>query len=451
MPELNLSQPIARPSDRRSLTEGILDGTLGVAETTWLEWKSQVDWDNPVDVAIKVARHVIGFANRDPVEAQGFAGGEAYLVFLADAANPSMSRIDPADIENKVSPYLGTDGPQWSSSYVDINGSVSLLITVAPPRAGDHIHSLRKQADKYRNGTVFVRRPGKTEVADSTDVRRLELRAQGGASQIAIEVGARPNALRRLNLDKDIEAFVQAEQDRLLGPLSLEEARVGGGQAGVLESLMGPGQREVFERLVSSSLGAYKERRRPSEFRAQCEMYFHDVAAVFKESAQHVAALRGLGEVELRVTNPSARNLIGVEVELFLPVGVLASRGRADEPDHLPKAPLAWGQDTLIKEITSPSWTIPGGMFSPATPAEVWYLGSGHGLVFDDVDVRPFQTRVLPPVHLFWTGQLGGGILELPWRATAKNTDNRAEGLLTFVIDEADVTLNDLLGGSRKP
>ena len=57
--ELDLSLPIGRPSDRRRLIEGILDGTLGLDETTWLEWKSQVDWDSPVDVAIKVARHLI--------------------------------------------------------------------------------------------------------------------------------------------------------------------------------------------------------------------------------------------------------------------------------------------------------------------------------------------------------------------------------------------------------
>jgi len=186
--ELDLSLPIGRPSDRRRLIEGILDGTLGVDETTWLEWKSQVDWDSPVDVAIKVARHLIAFANRDPAQAQAFVGGEAYLVLLPDPAQPSRTRIDPADIENKVAPYLGTDGPQWSASHIDHNESVALVLTVAPPRAGDHIHTLRKQAATYPNGAVFVRRPGKTEQADSVDIRRLELRAQATASQIAIEV-----------------------------------------------------------------------------------------------------------------------------------------------------------------------------------------------------------------------------------------------------------------------
>src|SRR6266851_334180 len=153
--ELDLSRPIRPPTDQRSLVEGILDGSLGVDETTWLEWKSQVDWDSSVDVAIKVARHVIGFANRDPVDAQAFVGGEAYLVLLPDPAQPSRTRIDPADIENKVSPYLGTDGPQWYASHVDVNGNASLVLTVAPPRAGDHIHTFRKRADKYPDGAVF--------------------------------------------------------------------------------------------------------------------------------------------------------------------------------------------------------------------------------------------------------------------------------------------------------
>jgi len=444
--EFDLSRPIRRPSDQRRLIEGILDGSLGVDETTWLEWKSQVDWDSSVDVAIKVARHVIGFANRDPVDAQGFVGGEAYLVLLPDSAPPSRTRIDPADIENKVSPYLGTDGPQWSASHVEVNGNASLVLTVAPPRAGDHIHTLRKRADKYPDGAVFVRRPGKTEQANSTDMRRLELRAQAATSQIAIEVEAWPSTLRRLSLEQDIGAYLQAERDRLLGPLALEEARVGGGQSGVLESLMGQGQRDVLEKLVSSSLAAYRERRKPSEFRTQCETYLRDMEALLNDSAHHMAARRGLGGVEVHLTNPGARNLLGVEVELLLPAEVLASRGRADGPDDMPDRPMPWGQDTFMTEIARPIWKVPGSLLSPGMSPRVWHLKSANGVRFHDVDLRPYQSRALPSVHLFWIGPSADGTVELQWRATAQNADDRAEGMLTFLIDDSVLTLSDLLG-----
>ncbi len=448
MPELDLSRPIARPSERRLLVERILSGTLGVDETSWLERKSQVDWSSDGEVATNVARHILGLANRDPDEAQTFVGGEAYLVIGPGADDVSSSRIDPADVESKLSPYLGADGPEWSLSHIEEDGRTSLLITVAPPRAGDHIHALGKEATKYfdgrevgkyLNGTVFVRRTGKTEQANAADIRRLQLRAQAATSQIAVEVAARPNTIQRLSLEKEIAAFVEAERDRLLGPLGLEEARVSGGQAGVLESLMGPGNREALESLMGP---AYKERRKPSEFRAQCEAYFRDTAALFNGSAHHIAARRGLGAVEVYVTNPRARNLLGVEVELFLPAEILASRGRADQPDDRPDVPVPWGQDTFIKEMASPSlWRVP----SAGTLARVWHLKSAHGVVFEDVDLRPFQTHALPSVHLFWVGPNADGTVELQWRATAKNTDNRAEGVLTFQLAESELTLAELL------
>jgi hypothetical protein len=98
-----------------------------------------------------------------------------------------------------------------------------------------------------------------------------------------------------------------------------------------------------------------------------------------------MAALRGLGAVELDLTNPTARNLLGFEVEVFLPEGVVASRGKADEPPHLPKAPLPWGRDTIIASIASvPMWTVPGllpgwsapGMrhFGRCTVGKTWSL-----------------------------------------------------------------------------
>ncbi len=441
--QLDLSRPIGRPSDQRRLIEGILSGTLGVDETTWLEWKSQVDWNDAVDVAIKVARHVIGFANRDPVESQAFVGGEAYLVLLHDPAQPSSTRIDPADVENKVSPYLGTDGPQWSMSYVDLKGSRSLVFTVVPPRAGDHIHVLRKQADKYPNGAVFVRRPGRTDQANATDIRRLEERAKAAASQIALEVGARPATLQRLSLEEGIDAFVKAESDRLLGPLVADEYRVGGGQQSALETLMSIGRGLPAE---------YRERRKPSEFRAQVEKYLLDIAAAYAESGHHMAALKGLGVVELRVTNPSARNLLEVEVELFLPTGIVASRGRSDEPRHKPDAPTLWGSDTVLQSVvrsaSNTSWAVPSVLSGLAGPG-VWHLATVDGLRFEAFDLRPYKHHRLPSVHLFCAGPGAGTRVELSWRATAQNVDNRAEGLLTFGIVDPALTLKDLLAVSR--
>jgi hypothetical protein len=226
---------------------------------------------------------------------------------------------------------------------------------------------------------------------------------------------------------------------------------VGGGQRDVLESLMR--QREVMEKLVGSGLlAASKERRKPREFRAQCDEYLNEITVAYRQSGHHLAALKGLGAVELRVRNPSPRNLRGVEVELLLPAGVVASRGRPDKPSHKPKAPLAWGRDTVMESIVSPisvsASHIPG--LVSAMPPSVWHLRSGDGLVFEAFDLRPYKDHVLPSVHLFCTSSTTDTAVDLRWRATAQNTDNRAEGLLTFGVADSVVTLKNLLEDSRK-
>jgi hypothetical protein len=439
--ELDLSLPIARPSDRRRLIEGILNGSLGVDETTWLEWKSQVDWDSPVDVAIKIARHVIGFANRDPAEAQAFAAGEAYLVLLPDSDHPSRARIDPADIENKVSPYLGTDGPQWSAAHVDLNGNVSLLIRVAPPRPGDHIHMLRKQADKYPNGAIFVRRPGKTETANSTDIRRLEIRAQGAATQIALQISADHSAIPGIARNKKrLDDFLAVERDALLGPLETHEYQVGGGQRAVLEYLMEA--RAVM-------LMGFEERRTPTQFRLECERYLTGASSTYESDGHHLAALHGFGAIKLRATNPGPRNFIGVEIELLAPDGIFASRGTADEPFvKVERRPIPWGKDRPVTTVAVAP-TLGSQQLWSGGPG-LQHLDSGRGVVFAAFDLRPFGTRNLPVVYLLASGLNPGSPVNVTWRATAKNTDNRAEGHLTLVVADVELGPEDLLSLKRK-
>jgi hypothetical protein len=79
----------------------------------------------------------------------------------------------------------------------------------------------------------------------------------------------------------------------------------------------------------------------------------------------------------------------------------------------------------------------------------VRHLGSVAGLVFEPFDLRPYKHHVLPSVHLFYAGSGTDATVEVRWRATAQNFDNRAEGLLTFGIADTELTLKDVLGVSR--
>ena len=89
-------------------------------------------------------------------------------------------------------------------------------------------------------------------------------------------------------------------------------------------------------------------------------------------------------------------------------------------------------------------------MLSGLSGPGVWHLASVNGLRFEAFDLRPYKHHRLPSVHLFCAGPSANTTVELSWRATAQNVDNRAEGTLTFGVADSELTLKDLVTNSRR-
>jgi hypothetical protein len=167
--DIDTNQAFLSVALRRTLVAAVRDAPEHEGEPDWVEWKSTVDLREKRWMA-EIARHVLRFANRDPERAQRAAEGFGYLLLGVEPGNLcGVSPIDSAQLESGTSPYLGRDGPQMSTEYVELEGTPVLVITVRPPRAGDRIFSLEKafQQDEpggihvhYPNGAVFVRREG---------------------------------------------------------------------------------------------------------------------------------------------------------------------------------------------------------------------------------------------------------------------------------------------------
>jgi hypothetical protein len=133
--------------------------------------------------AVTLARAVLGLANRMPDLAQRHLGGHGViLVGLRDQNIVGTEDIDGAALRDALQPYLGEDGPQWEPNFVVHPNGLVLAIVVHPPEWGDRIHACRKEYSavsgtlQVRDGDVFVRVPGKTQPATSTDVAALERR-----------------------------------------------------------------------------------------------------------------------------------------------------------------------------------------------------------------------------------------------------------------------------------
>lgn len=167
--------------DVGALVDSVAGATAAV-ETTEIEWKREWSLDTrPRRAAL--ARHIIGFSNRDPDQASRVFGGHAFLLIGVEPGGWGYGPdIDPADLVQQLEPFTGSDLP-WHPVYVDRSGHRVLVIVVDPPQWGDPVRRIlrgSKDPDTGKEivaGTPFVRRPGMTIAADATQLERLEKRA----------------------------------------------------------------------------------------------------------------------------------------------------------------------------------------------------------------------------------------------------------------------------------
>jgi len=167
---------------------GLIEAVLGASEndeSDWIEWKSGLALGEK-DTQGTLARHVLAMANRRPELAARYATGCGYVIVGAEPGNcAGVTEVDPAVLSHGMQPYLGAEGPGWGLQYVNLQGVSVLVVTVEPPRSGDRIFTLQKAFAKYLAGAVFVRRPGRTDLAGPNDIRVLEDRFAAGGAEAA--------------------------------------------------------------------------------------------------------------------------------------------------------------------------------------------------------------------------------------------------------------------------
>jgi hypothetical protein len=171
-------------------------------ELDWIEWKSTLDLTGKPG-CFHVARAILGLANRMPDNAARTCEGVGYVVVGAEPRSiQGVAAVDPARLDQTVELYVGSNGPQWSPVYIQVEGCDVLVVTVEPPTAGDPIHALRKEAEGARSGTAFIRKPGRTVPADANDLEALQQRLVARRQLGMVEVDlAGPLPLSWVNID----------------------------------------------------------------------------------------------------------------------------------------------------------------------------------------------------------------------------------------------------------
>ncbi|MFC7527604.1 hypothetical protein [Actinoplanes sp. GCM10030250] len=187
------------PLGERAL-RGLLDHVIAVgdeAESTYLEVKSTLDMNGKV-AAAKIAKFLLGAANRRPREAARHFRGYAVLVIGAqkDGAVGVPRGTEAHELEDRLRPYLGPQFPAFEFGRIGVDAGNEVLFVIAqPPQEGQTIFACHKsfqgddRRDNLEDGAIYVRGTSNTRPARSGEVEALVERARGGGKPpIALEV-----------------------------------------------------------------------------------------------------------------------------------------------------------------------------------------------------------------------------------------------------------------------
>jgi hypothetical protein len=191
------------------------------AETPYLEVKSSLDFNSKSGIA-KVAKFLLGTANRLPHEASRHFNGYAVLVIGAQKGSSlGIPRgVEAHDLENILRPYLGTQFPIFEFGRVTINSQNEVLFIIAqPPQDGQSIFPCHKdfqgekKQDTLENGAVYVRGASNTRRAHAGEILALVERARSeGKPPINLDIDILGPVHKVKPIEDILEQFYEKEK-----------------------------------------------------------------------------------------------------------------------------------------------------------------------------------------------------------------------------------------------
>jgi hypothetical protein len=409
----DLTRRVRRPSERLELIQYIANSPT-LQENEHLEWKSGYDLGRRPDAG-KIAKQLIGFANRDPARAQRQTEGYAYVMLgVGPGAVIGVPVWDSADIENWLSRFVPPE-LMYDIQYVSAGDKDILMLEVDPPRQGDSIFCLQASTGEGNanlpEGTIYVRRGGQTEPANAAEIAMLTARARGGGggAQLDLEVAVEAQELTALPgeplKDSVRERWIAQERLRLLKPLPRNP-------------------------ILPITIG---ETRTPAQFEEEVEIYFRQVRADWPMFALSQHVKHGEPSLTLAVTNGTDENFedVVVEVELPLPSSCVGtSPGEVVEALSVAEPLVEWAENPIAR--------IDRSIFGAAPDAEVSSISDERTKVrFPPLHVYPQTRHALEDLTLALAPEWAGSNLAIEWRIAAANTRGVITGSVAVAIPEA--------------
>jgi hypothetical protein len=431
MIRIDSSRRLRSHADLKGLVQAVVDAG-SEDETDWVEWKTDLDLDKHEGQGT-VARHILGFANRQPEDASRHVGGCGYLVVGAEPGRaPGIRPVDPANLEPQVQQFLDPlSGPVWYSNWVEHGNAHVLVVVVDPPTEGDPIHTLQKAFDKYRAGDIFVRRPGRTERANPTEVLALTRRAHSGSDRLLVGLEL-ADSQRAVPVVPDVAKAVDELVEKRTAPLfaALRARPATGGEAG-----FGLLTARVAESL-GQSLTQSPEPRSESEYLAEVEDYARELrerapAVFFEKHLESDATL-----VLLEAVNSTESPFRDVEYWIYIAGDGVEAHEDPPYAEHLPRPPRKWGPKPLFEPPGMVIPNLPSMSVGPlgGQPSIDIRNGGSAELHFPAIDIGPLSRRRLLPFHLAVPRGVDSPSVTIEWEARSMQLPGVSSGSIEVPV-----------------
>ena len=400
-------------------------------ERHYLEVKS--DLDPSKNEIAKIAKYILGSANRMPEKAE--AAFEGYGVMVIGVAPDEIRGVPPIEmleLDKIVSSYIGPNGPHWDLLHVPVEGSNNtvLIIVVDPPQDGQDPFPCRKEGDSLSNGRIYVRAEGETREARSDEIDKLLERGKRQITpDVAFEVEITGYAYPlEVDDDQTIEAHINQARTQLLAALPAPEPGPEAKEApnahristtGIAAAGLGFNAASMMRDIANASniansiLGSDPETRTEAQYRESIEKWEQRFRTAWPKALDTLTGY-ALNGVAIHVTNATKTFFHDVEVKIHLEGAVRGidyhdgQNGIRKSDLDLPSPPRPWGptpRRPFDPSSFGPQNYIPNIPSNYRSPLD-WNNSGSVDLTLNVGELRPRQS---------WRVALGGTASPAMW------------------------------------
>ncbi|WP_051867283.1 hypothetical protein [Bifidobacterium crudilactis] len=389
----------------------------------------------------KIAKFILGAANRDPeIAKRHFQGYALMFIGVDDHEIGGVDRIEKMELDKVIRQFLGASGPKWDVQRLpaDHEGKEVLIVLVDPPEQGQPAFPCRADGEGLKNGAIYFRADGSTRDALADEIDMLTRRGRLQTTPIKLHVSVRGSAYRSaIDRAKTLDAYIAATEKTLLEALPAKSSQ------SAYNVFRGGG---VLMPWLS-------EPRTEEEYRKAIEAWKKECSRKWADALDNVNGWMCSPYV-FAVENTTKANLKAVRLRICMDGSMTSVEHRVDPGETfgsdvnaigLPQAPRIWGQRSWMQDsgVIGDVSSYLSSAISVNPVISTKHVNGQFVIEVDAGDIRPLDTFASTDCQevLLAPAQFEGEVIHCTWKATVQDVDEVFEGELTIPVEPVrDIT-----------